>query len=338
MKKNSSYKICVIGGDGIGPEVISETLRLLNETPIKFKFESAEAGFDTYKEQGTPLPEKTISMCRRSDAILFGAVMTPPNIKNYFSPIVKLRKTLNLYANVRPFFSLPIESSRPNLDFIIVRENTEGLYSGRERLIKEGAIAERVITKKASRRIIDFAFQLAMEQKRKKVTLVHKANILRLTDGLFLSIGQKFAKKYPKIIFEDIIVDACAMKLVKKPEEFDVLVTTNLFGDILSDEAAALVGGLGVAASANIGDNLGLFEPVHGSAPKHAGRNEVNPTACFLASCLMLDYLGERAIAHKIRRSIIKTLASGCLTYDLGGKLATDQFTEKVIKNLYYII
>jgi len=334
MKKNSSYKICVIKGDGIGPEVIEETLRLLNKTKIKFEFKKAEAGFNTYKKQGTPLPEETVSICKQSDATLFGAVTTPPKIENYFSPIVELRKRLNLYANVRPFISLPIPASRTNLDFVIVRENTEGLYSGRERLTDEGAVAERVVTKKASERIINFAFKLAKEQKRKKVTLVHKANILRLTDGLFLSIGQNIAKHYPDILFEDIIVDACAMKLVKNPEEFDVLVTTNLFGDILSDEAAALVGGLGVAASANIGESIGLFEPVHGSAPKYTGKNKVNPTAAFLSASLMLDFLGEIKTANKIRNSVFTTMKEGCLTYDLGGKSSMSQFTNEVIKNL----
>lgn len=334
MKTVKSYKICVIGGDGIGPEVIDKTLKLLNTLPLKINFVFAEAGFAAYKKYGTPLSKKTLNICQKVDAILFGAVTTPPGIKNYFSPIIKLRKSLNLFANVRPFFSLPIPASRANLDFIIIRENTEGLYSGRERLTEDGAIAERVITKKASKRIIDFAFNLAQNQKRKKVTLVHKANVLRLTDGLFLSIGEKIAKRYPNILFETILVDACAMKLVKRPEDFDVLVTTNMFGDILSDEAAALVGGLGVAASANIGDKLGLFEPVHGSAPKHAGKNEVNPTASFLAACLMLDFLGETKIANIIRNSINKTMKTGYLTYDLGGQTTTKEFTQKVINNL----
>lgn len=334
MLKKKLYTICVIGGDGIGPEVVGEAVKLLNNTNIKFDFVEAEAGFNAYKKYGTPLPETTIKLCQQSDAILFGASSSPPHINNYFSPIVRLRKLLNLYANIRPFFSLPLPNFKQNIDFVIVRENTEGLYSGLEKITKDGAIAQRVITKKASIRIIDFAFKLATDQKRKKVTLVHKANILRITDGLFLSIGQKIAKRYPKILFEDIIVDACAMKLIKNTQDFDVIVTTNMFGDILSDEAAALVGGLGIAASANIGDNLSLFEPVHGSAPKYAGKNRVNPTACFLASCMMLDYLDEARTANKIRQAIFSTMKKGILTYDLGGKTGMSEFTNEVIRNL----
>lgn len=335
MTKKKLYKICVIGGDGIGPDVIGETLRLLKEIPLKFDLTYAEAGYGAYQKHKTPLPQKTIDLCRESDAILFGAVTTPPNIPDYFSPIVKLRRVLDLYANVRPFFSLPIMPSKiSHINLIIVRENTEGLYTGRERLTPEGAVAERVITKKASERIIDFAFQLAIQKKFKKVTVVHKANILRITDGLFLKIAQEIAQKYPQIIYEDLLVDACAMKLIKKPEEFEVIVTTNMFGDILSDETAALVGGLGVAASANIGENQGLFEPVHGSAPKYAGKNRANPLASFFAACMMLEYLGEKIYADKIRNAIIKALTAGDVTVDLGGQLTMREFTDKIIKIL----
>mgnify|MGYP001558613862 FL=1 len=323
-----------MGGDGIGPEVTAQSIKLLEATGIGFGFMHAEIGFETYKKYGTPLPEKTIEICRKSDAILFGAITTPPNIKGYFSPIVRLRKTLDLYANVRPFKSLPIPDQKHGIDFIIVRENTEDLYVGQERLTKEGAIAERVITKKGCEKILKFAFELAKKQGRKKVTVVHKANILRITDGLFLDIAKKISQSYPEIIMEDMLVDSCAMQLIKKTEAFDVIVTTNMFGDILSDEAAGLTGGLGVAASGNMGNNQGLFEPVHGSAPKYARKNIANPTASFLSSAMMLEFLDENKMAKKIRESITKTMELGLTTKDLGGKLKSSEFTDKVIQNL----
>ena len=332
MKKK--YQICYMGGDGIGPDVTIESIRLLQATGISFNFVQAEIGFEAYNKYGTPLPEKTIEICKKSDAILFGAITTPPNIKGYFSPIVRLRKNLDLYANVRPFKSLPIPNQKPGIDFIIVRENTEDLYAGQERLTKEGAIAERVITKKGCEKIIKFAFELAKKQNRKKVTVVHKANILRITDGLFLDIAKKISQRYPQIIMEEMLVDSCAMQLIKKTEAFDVIVTTNMFGDILSDEAAGLTGGLGVAASGNMGNNQGLFEPVHGSAPKYAGRNIANPMASFLSSAMMLEFLGEDKMAQKIRISIKKTIELGLTTKDLGGKLKSSEFTDKVINNL----
>ncbi|MEK7522935.1 MAG: isocitrate/isopropylmalate dehydrogenase family protein, partial [Patescibacteria group bacterium] len=332
MKKK--YQICYMGGDGIGPEVTTQSIRLLEAIKIGFNFIKAEIGFEAYKKYGTPLPEKTIEICKKSDAILFGAITTPPNIKGYFSPIVRLRKILDLYANVRPFKSLPIPDQKQGIDFIIVRENTEDLYVGQERLTKEGAIAERVITKKGCEKILKFAFELAKKQNRKKVTVVHKANILRITDGLFLDIAKKISQSYPEIIMEEMLVDSCAMQLVKKTEAFDVIVTTNMFGDILSDEAAGLTGGLGVTASGNMGNNQGLFEPVHGSAPKYAGKNIANPTASILSSAMMLEFLGENKIAQKIRISITKTIKLGLTTKDLGGKLKSSEFTDKVIKNL----
>ena len=332
MKKK--YQICYMGGDGIGPDVTNESIRLLQATEIGFDFVPAEIGFGAYEKYGTPLPEKTVDICKKSDAILFGAITTPPNIKGYFSPIVRLRKVLDLYANVRPFKSLPTPDQKQGIDFIIVRENTEDLYVGQERLTKEGAVAERVITKKACERIVRFAFDLTRKQKRKKVTVVHKANILRITDGLFLEIAKKIASSYSDIVMEDMLVDSCAMQLIKKTESFDVIVTTNMFGDILSDEAAGLTGGLGVAASGNVGESRGLFEPVHGSAPKYAGKNVVNPTASFLSSAMMLEFLGEDKAAKKIRKVITKTIKFGLTTQDLGGKLKSSEFTNKVIENL----
>jgi len=328
MKK---YKIAVIGGDGIGPEVIGETLLLLKETGLDFDFMYAEGGYGAYKKYGNSLPQQTIETCRRSDAIFFGAVTTPPHIQKYKSPIIALRRLFDLYANVRPFFSLPVSTQRKDINIVLFRENTEDLYVGEEYLIPGGAVAKRVITRKASRKIIKAAFEFALKNKRKKVTVVHKANVLRLTDGLFLNVAQSVSKKYPRIIYEEMLVDSCAMQLIKKPENFDVLVTTNMFGDILSDEIAALTGGLGVAASANIGSKWALFEPVHGSAPKYTGTNKANPIAAFFATCLMLKYLGEVQIATKIRKAIDSSLRNGHMTQDLGGDLSMTDFTKKVI-------
>ena len=333
MKK---YNIAVIGGDGIGPEVIGEAITLLKATGIEFKFSYAEGGYGAYKKYKTPLPTETISICKKSDAILFGAVTTPPHIENYKSPIISLRKRFDLYANVRPFISLPIPSQRQDINIILFRENTEDLYTGEEYKIPGGAVAKRVITKKASKRIIQTAFEFAVKNKRKKVTVVHKANVLRLTDGLFLKIAQSLSRKYSNIIYEEMLVDSCAMQLIKKPESFDVVVTTNMFGDILSDEIAALTGGLGVAASANIGKTQALFEPVHGSAPKYAGKNSANPLASFLSACLMLEYLGEIKTAIKIKKAINSSLQNKYMTKDLGGTTSMTDFTKKVIHYYNY--
>ncbi len=333
MKK---YNIAVIGGDGIGPEVIGETIILLKATELEFKFSYAEGGYEAYKKYKTPLPTETISTCKKCDAILFGAVTTPPHIEKYKSPIISLRKLFDLYANVRPFVSLPIPSQRQDINIILFRENTEDLYMGEEYKIPGGAVAKRIITKKASKRIIQTAFETAVKKNRKKVTVVHKANVLRLTDGLFLKIAQSLSKKYPGIIYEEMLVDSCAMQLIKKPESFDVIVTTNMFGDILSDEIAGLTGGLGVAASANIGRTQALFEPVHGSAPKYAGKNIANPLASFLSACLMLEYLGEMRTAVKIRKAIDSTLRNKYMTKDLGGTASMTDFTKKVISYYNY--
>jgi isocitrate/isopropylmalate dehydrogenase len=273
-------------------------------------------------------------MCKKSDAVLFGAVTTPPQIEGYFSPIVRLRKELNLYANIRPFVSLPIPESRQGIDIVLFRENTECLYAGNERKSKEGAITERIITAAASRRILTHAFSYAMSHSRSKVTVVHKANVMRLTDGLFLEVAHDVTRHYPEVEMEEMLVDACAMRLVQKPEQFDVIVTTNMFGDILSDLVAGLTGGLGVAASANVGEKCGLFEPVHGSAPKYEGKNHANPTASFFSTALMLDFLGEDEKSGRIRKAVIDTIQAGKTTKDLGGSLSMTEFTDEVIRKL----
>lgn len=331
---SKKYTITVIGGDGIGPEVIAQTINLLDASGLKFIYQSAAAGLKTFQQFGTPLPAETINLCRNSQAILFGAVTTPPHLANYFSPIVRLRKILHLYANIRPFFSLPLKSFRSDIDLVIFRENTEDLYTGNEKLTKDGAIAQRVITKKACINIIRAAFEYAKQHHLRKVTVIHKANILRLTDGLFLETAKKIATEFPDIQKEEMLVDNCALQLIKKPEQFEVIVTTNMFGDILSDEAAALVGGLGVVASANIGNRYAIFEPVHGSAPKYEGKNMANPIACFFAGCMMLDYLGEIKISQNIRTAISELIRKGQVTRDLGGKLSTTDFTNKIINRL----
>lgn len=328
------YKICVIGGDGIGNDVINAGLKLLSHVNLDFDYSYAEAGYDCYLKNGTSIPQKTIEACRNADATFFGAVSSPPDIPDYKSAIVTLRKELDLFVNVRPIKSLPVEISRPNIDIIIMRENTEGMYKGIEREENGVAIAERHISEKASRRIAEFTYKYARENNRKRVTVVHKANVLRKTCGLFRRTVLSVSEKFPDIETEEVIVDAMAMRLIKEPERFDVVVTTNLFGDILSDEASQLVGGLGIAPSGNIGEKTGLFEPVHGSAPKYAGKDIANPTATFLSAAMMLDFLGEKKEGDRIRNSIFKTFAEGKRTKDLGGNLGTLAFTEAVINNL----
>ena len=331
-----TYRICLLPGDGIGPEVIGCAEQVLRALPLDLEFTSAEIGFSAYQRLGTPLPDSTLDKIRLSSAALFGAVMTPPNLPGYFSPVVRMRQSLELYANLRPCQSIPHSSSRPDIDLIIVRENTEGLYSGIERLEDNGnrAITERVITRKGSERIIRKAFGLARQTNRKSVHVVHKANVLRQTCGLFRSVALEVAKEYPDITMHEMLVDTCAMELVRAPEQFDVIVTTNLFGDILSDEACMFVGGLGVSTSANIGKDVAVFEPVHGSAPTLVGTGKANPIATILASAMMLDHLGEKEHAVRLCSSIETCIAAGEVTVDLGGSLTTDQATRHVIKYL----
>jgi homoisocitrate dehydrogenase len=330
------HRICLLPGDGIGPEVISCAEQVLSALPLEFEFSHAEIGYETYQQLGTPLPDATLEKIRTASAALFGAVTTPPNIQGYFSPVVRMRQSLDLYANLRPIRSIPHASSRPGIDLIIVRENTEGLYSGIERLEDDGnrAITERVITRKGSERIIRKAFEIARQKNRKTVHLVHKANVLRQTCGLFRSVGLEIAKENSDIEMREMLVDTCAMELVRAPEQFEVIVTTNLFGDILSDEASMLVGGLGVASSGNIGADAAVFEPVHGSAPTLVGTGKANPIATILAAAMMLDHLGEKEQALRLQIAVESSIADGQLTPDLGGVLTTDQATKSIIQRL----
>jgi homoisocitrate dehydrogenase len=331
-----TYRICLLPGDGIGPEVIDCAEQVLHALPLDLEFICADIGFSAYKRLGTPLPESTLDEIHLSSATLFGAVTTPLAIPNYFSPVVRMRQSLELYANLRPCQSIPHPSSRSGIDLIIVRENTEGLYSGIERLEDDGnrAITERVITRKGSERIVRRAFDLARQTNRKTVHVVHKANVLRQTCGLFRSVAFEVAKEYPDITMHEMLVDTCAMELVRAPQQFEVVVTTNLFGDILSDEACMFVGGLGVAASGNIGTDAAVFEPVHGSAPTLVGRERANPVATFLAAAMMLDYLNESESAEHLRNAVNDCIANGESTPDLGGSLTTRQVMERVIQRI----
>ena len=319
-----SYRICLLPGDGIGPEVIAEAEKVLKALELPIEFEHADIGYGAYQKHGTPLPEPTLEAIRRSDATLFGAVTTPPDIPGYFSPVVRMRRTLDLYANVRPCRSFDHPASRPGIDLVMVRENTEDLYSGVERIEDDGnrAVGEMIITRRASERIARKAFELARSEGRHKVTVVHKANVLRQTCGLFRRAALEVASEYPEIAVEEMLVDTCAMELVRAPEQFEVIVTTNLFGDILSDEASMLVGGLGVACSGNIGSQAAVFEPVHGSAPDLVGKQTANPMATFLSAAMMLDHIGEAASAQQLRQAVLDCISQRAVTPDLGGRLS----------------
>lgn len=327
-KKDNKYQIAVIPGDGIGKEVMEATISVLDELDVDFDYIYGIAGDECNEEHGTPLPPETIDIVRDSDACLFGAAgETAADV------IVKIRQEMKMFANLRPVKSYPnTKSLFENVDFMIVRENTEGLYiADQEEETEDGAIAKRVITREAEERIIDYAFQYAKDNNRTKVTAVHKANVLKKTDGLFKEIFYEVSEKYPDIDTEDFYVDATAMYLVTQPQEFQVVVTTNLFGDILSDEGAGLVGGLGLIPSANIGADGALFEPVHGSAPDIAGQQKANPIAMMLSAIMMLRYLGENDAADKFDAAILKVLSEGkTLTGDLGGSATTMEVAQAV--------
>jgi len=295
-----------------------------------------EAGFNCIEKYGTNLPPQTVELIRKTEACLKGPMTTPEEPGSPRSVAVTLRSIFDLYANVRPARTLPnVPSLKPGIDMIIVRENTEGLYSGKEFEVTPGVgVAMRIITKTASERVARFALDLAMKR-RKRLTFVHKGNILKITDGIFKGAVHEVAKSYPQVELEDLHIDAATMQLIKRPESFDVIVTTNLFGDILSDEAAQLVGGLGVAAGANIGDDFGMFEPVHCSAPKYEGQNRVNPVATIESTRLMLEYLGERKAAERIRVATEKVLEEGkAVTYDLGGRAKTSEMGAAIAEKV----
>lgn len=314
------HTITLINGDGIGAEVIPATEHVLRAMNLPLQLRYAEAGFGTFQKTGDALPKETLELCESSDAILFGATQSPmEKVEGYISPILNLRRRLNLYANLRP-------AMRGEIDMLVVRENTEGMYSGRERVEADGQIAilERVITVGASERITKVACEQAMSRRR-KLTIVHKANVLKETCGLFRRVAFDVVKDYPDLQVEELLVDAAAMFMAQNPQRFDVIVTTNLFGDILSDLAAGLTGGLGIAPSANIGaSGVGVFEPVHGSAPDIAGKGIADPRAAFLSAGMMLDYLGYVDDAEQLRRVVYATEHRG----------NTVDTTNAVIENL----
>ena len=341
---SGSHVIAVLPGDGIGPEVIKATIRVLEAAQeaskgLRLKLRFGEAGYNCIEKYGTNIPKETLRMLRETDACLKGPMTTPEDPRAPPSAAVTIRKMFRLYANVRPCKSLPgVQSLKPNIDLVIVRENTEGLYFGEEFEVSPGrGIAIRVVTQAASERVARLAFKLAMERKR-HVTCVHKRNILRITDGIFRESIFNVAKEYPSVNVDEVHVDAMAMRLIKEPEKFDVIVATNMFGDILSDEAAQIVGGLGLAAGANIGDDYAMFEPVHGSAPKYAGKNKVNPIATILAAKMMMEYLGETEAARLIQQAVIEVLKEGKVrTYDLGGKSTTQEVGEEIASKIIEI-
>jgi len=330
------HKVTLIPGDGVGPEITLAARRVLDASGAALEWEVVEAGEALIATHGTPLPESVLDSIRKNRVALKGPLTTPVG-KGFRSVNVTLRQALDLYACVRPAKSLPgLVTRYENVDLVIVRENTEDLYAGIEhRVGRDAAESIKIITRHASERIVRFAFELARREGRKKVTAVHKANIMKLTDGLFLECARKVAEDYPDIVFEDMIVDAMSMKLVQSPEKYDVLVMPNLYGDILSDLAAGLVGGLGVAPGANIGDEIAVFEPVHGSAPKYTGMNKVNPLATILSGVMMLRHLGEAEAAERVMRAVTAVLSEGRdVTYDLGGSAGTSQMADAIIKQL----
>lgn len=327
------YKIAIIPGDGIGKEVMNSGEYLLDKLDLNFSFEYGAAGFECFTKSGVTLPEETIKIAKNSDATLFGAITSTPGQP---SPIINLRKELDAYANLRPIKSYKgVKSIADNIDFLIVRENTEGLYSQIEYEQDNKIIANRVITRKASEKISKVAFEQCEAKEKQKVTCVHKSNILKKTDGVFKESFYKIAKNYPNIKTNDFYIDAAAMYLITQPQSFDIIVTSNLFGDILSDESAGLVGGLGLAPSGNIGDEHGLFEPVHGSAPDIAGKNIANPCSMILTIAMMLDYLKEYELSKKINKAVENVINMGKnLTPDLGGNSTTMELTKTITNEI----
>lgn len=331
-----AHHVTLIPGDGSGPEVIAAAKKVVEATGVDIQWEEAHAGAAMIEKCGTPLPDETIASIRKTGVALKGPVATPVG-KGFRSVNVAMRKTFDLYANVRPAKTYPgVITKFQNIDLVIVRENTEDLYAGIERMVDEDtAESIKLFTRKGCERIIRYAFEYAVREGRKKVTAVHKANIMKCTDGMFLDIAREIAKEYPQIQFNDSIVDAMCMRLVMHPEDYDVLVCPNLYGDIVSDLCAGLVGGLGLTPSANIGVDGAIFEPIHGSAPDIAGQHKINPTAAILSASLMLAHLGEGKAAASIEKAVEKVIDEGkVLTVDMGGTASTEEFAEAVISAL----
>ncbi len=330
------HRVTLIKGDGIGPEISEATLMVIDATGVKISWEEVVAGEKAIPGEGTPLPAAVIDSLKKNGVGLKGPLTTPVG-SGFRSINVALRMELDLYANVRPAKTFPgVISPYKDIDLVVVRENTEDLYSGVEHMVgADAAESIKIITRKASERIVRFAFNYAEANNRRKVTAVHKANILKLSDGLFLETARRVAAEYEHIEFEDRIVDNMAMQLVQKPQLYDVMVMPNLYGDILSDLCAGLVGGLGLVPGANIGDETALFEPVHGSAPKYAGKNRANPAAMIMAAVLMLDHLGEKEASRRIEEALAAQIKEGRdVTPDLGGSAGTAEMAAALARRL----
>lgn len=335
----SKIEAVLIPGDGIGPEITKATLEVLDALDAPFRWTVCSAGMETFEKTGSPLPEETVQAIARTRLALKGPLATPAG-GGYRSATVQMRERFQLYANVRPARSI-IPGRYNGVDILLVRENLEGLYVGREHYIENGGdphaigVGIGINTKEGMKRCLRYSLDLAVKLGRKRVTVVHKANVLKVLTGVFLEAARELAPEYEgKLTVDDMIVDACAMNLVLKPERFDVIVTTNLFGDILSDLVAGLVGGLGIVPGANIGDDAAIFEAVHGTAPDIAGKGIANPTALIMAAAMMLDHVGEAGKAERLRNAVEITLLSGQTTGDLGGRLDTMQFARTLVANL----
>ncbi|CEK13136.1 isocitrate dehydrogenase (NAD(+)) [Chthonomonas calidirosea] len=331
------HTITLIPGDGIGPEVTEAAVRVVEAAGVECEWERMEAGAEVVAKYGTPVPDEVIHSILKNRVALKGPITTPVGV-GFPSANVTLRKRLNLYANVRPARTIPgVPSRYDHVDLVIIRENSEDLYSGLEHIVVPGVVESlKIITEAASLRIGRYAFEYAKSHGRRKVTAVHKANIMKLADGLFLECLRRISREFPEIEYEEMIVDATCMNMVMRPERFDVMVMENLYGDILSDLASGLIGGLGFAGSANIGEGgIALFEAVHGSAPDIAGRHIANPIALILSTVMMLRHLGEQAAANRIENAVMKVMAEGKVrTRDMGGDATTDQITDAIIAAL----
>ena len=329
------HNITLIKGDGIGPEITDAVVKIIKAARVDIVWDIQTAGADVIEKEGVPLPQRVIDSVKRNKIALKSPVTTPIG-RGFRSVNVQLRKDLDLYANLRPCYNLPnIETRYENIDIVVVRENTEDLYAGIERQVDENtAESIKIITRAASERIAEFAFDYAVKNNRKEVCVVTKANICKLSDGLFLDCARKIAKKYPNIGFREILVDNCCMQLVQNPNQFDTLLLPNLYGDIVSDLCAGLVGGLGIAQGANIGKDYAVFEPVHGSAPDIAGQDKANPTAMLMSAIEMLNFIGETTAAAKIKSALFETLKSGIKTADIGGNASCSEFTNAVVQRL----
>ena len=328
-------RVTLIKGDGIGPEITDSVMKIINAAGVAIDWDIQTAGADLIEKEGTPLPQRVLDSVKQNKIALKSPVTTPIG-KGFRSVNVQLRKELDLYANLRPCYNLPnVKTRYDKVDIVVVRENTEDLYTGIERQVDENtAESIKIITRKASERIAKFAFDYAVKNNRKEVCVVTKANICKLSDGLFLECARKIAQQFPQIKFREILVDNCCMQLVQNPNQFDVLLLPNLYGDIVSDLCAGLIGGLGIAQGANIGENYAVFEPVHGSAPDIAGQDKANPTAMLMSAIEMLNYIGENEAGKRIRLALFDTLDAGIKTVDLGGNASCTEFTQAIVDRL----